>query len=74
MFPQPSIRAQAVVDPGAFEVADRVNDLPFVVTVNGWTLNGDALAGRTYEIAAIDEPHAAFAGIKRYVGEMDRVN
>lgn len=73
MLPQP-IKAQAVVDPGAFEVADRVRDLPFLVTVTGETMSGDPLETRKYEIAAADEPTAAFAGIRRYEREMGRVN
>ena len=74
MFPQPDIRAQASVDPGAFEVADRVRDLPFVVTVTGSLVTGDPLPDRRYEIAAVDEPTAAFEGINRYLGEMRRAN
>lgn len=70
----PRILAQAVVDPGGFEVADRVHDQPFIVTVRGQLQGGDELADRVYEIAAVDEPHAAFAGIERYVAEMERVN
>lgn len=68
------VLAQAYVDPGGFEVADRVRDQPFLVTVHGMLEGGDPLPDRTYEIADVDEPHAAFAGIERYVHEMERVN
>ena len=71
---QPRILAQAVVDPGAFEVADRIRDQPFLVTVTGQLETGDALPDRVYEIADVDEPKAAFAGIARYIAEMQRVN
>ena len=74
-LPQTRILAQAIVDPGAFAVADRIHDLPFVVTVDGMLRgSGDQLPRRVYEIAAIDEPHAAFAGIERYVAEQERLN
>ena len=64
MYPQPRIKADAIVDPGSFEVADRVNDLPFLVTVRGELFEtGDKLEDRVYEIAAVDESHAAFAGL-----------
>lgn len=75
MFPQSRIQAQATVDPGAFEVADRVNDLPFLVHVSGQLFgSADQLEPRDYQIAAVDEPHAAFAGIERYLAEMERPN
>lgn len=72
-FPQ-RIKAQAIVDPGAFDVVNRIRDQPFLVTVMGEMEGGDALENRVYEIAAEDEAHAAFAGIERYITEMDRVN
>jgi hypothetical protein len=69
------IKAQAVVEVGAFEVSDRIRYLPFLVIVSGELAEtGDALEGRTYRIEAVDEPHAAFEGIDRYVLEMSRVN
>jgi hypothetical protein len=71
---QPRILAQATADPGAFEVADRIRDQPFLVHVTGQLETGDPLPDRDYEIAAFDEPHAAFAGIERYVAEMARLN
>jgi hypothetical protein len=71
---QPRVLAQATVDPGVFEVADRINDLPFVVHVTGQLEGGDPLPDRDYEIADIDMPHAAFAGLARYEHEMRRVN
>lgn len=75
MFTQPHVKAQATVDLGRFEVADRVNDLPFIVHVTGELYeSGDVLPDRDYEIAAVDMPHAAFEGIERYVLEMQRVN
>lgn len=70
----PRVLAQATVDPGAFEVIDRVRDQAFIVNVTGMLEGGDPLPKRVYEIADIDEPHAAFAGIERYVAEMQRVN
>lgn len=74
MSPQPRILAQAVVDPGAFEVADRIHEQPFIVTVDGQLEGGDKLPRCIYEIAAVDEPHAAWDGINRYVAEQSRVN
>jgi len=74
VFPQPQIKARAVVDPGAFEVANRIHDLPFLVTVTGETMNGDQLKPRVYQIAAPSEPQAAFQGIRRYEHEMGRPN
>lgn len=68
------VLAQATVDPGSFEVADRVRDQAFLVHVTGMLEGGDVLKDKTYEIAAIDEPHAAFAGIERYVAENQRLN
>jgi hypothetical protein len=70
----PRVLAQATVDPGSFEVADRVRDQPFVVHVRGMLEGGDVLHPKDYEIAAIDEPHAAFEGIERYVAENQRLN
>lgn len=74
MHLQPRVLAQAIVDPGAFEVADRIHEQPFLVSVSGRLEGGDKLPDRRYEIAAVDEPHAAFAGIRRYVIEMERPN
>lgn len=75
MFTQPHVKAQATVDLGRFEVADRINQLPFVVHVTGELYEtGDPLPNRDYEIAAASETQAAFAGIDRYVLEMQRVN
>jgi hypothetical protein len=72
---QPHVKAQATVDLGRFEVADRVRHLPFVVHVTGELYEtGDPLPARDYEIAAIDDSTAAFAGIDRYVLEMQRLN
>jgi hypothetical protein len=65
------VQAQAVVDVGGFPVRDRVNELPFIVTVRA-SLDGDRLADRIYQIAALDENRAAWAGLERYVREMDR--
>jgi hypothetical protein len=70
-----AVQAQASVDVGTFEVRDRVRHLPFVVSVNGHLdSSGDQLPGRRYEIAAEDMRAAAFAGLERYVLEMQRVN
>lgn len=74
MFPQPRINAQATVDPGAFEVADRINEQPFVVHVTGFLDGGDPLPNRDYEITADCESRAAWEGIGRYVHEMERLN
>lgn len=71
---QPRIESQAVVDPGAFEVADRIHEQAFIVTVTGHLEGGDPLPDRVYEIADIDEPHAAFEGLARYEREMWRMN
>jgi hypothetical protein len=71
----PPVKAQAVVDPGCFEVADRIRDQPFLVTVTGelWQ-GGEKLKPRTYEIAAPSEGEAAWIGLDRYCREMVRVN
>jgi len=74
VYPQPRVLAQAIVDPGAFEVADRVNLQAFLVTVRGHLETGDLLAPAVYEIAAENEDVAARAGLHRYVAEQSRVN
>jgi hypothetical protein len=71
---QPRVLAQATLDIGAFEVADRIREQAFLVHVTGCLESGDPLPDRDYKIAAVDEPHAAFEGIERYVAEMQRVN
>ena len=74
MIPQ-RVQAQAVVDVGAFEVADRINHVPFVVTCSGELApGGDPLPSRIYEIAAVDDTTAAFTCLDRYVIEMERLN
>lgn len=70
----PRVLAQATVDPASFEVADRVRDQAFLVHVTGMLEGGDPLKPHDYEIAAIDEAHAAFEGIERYVAENQRLN
>ena len=70
----PRILAQAIVDPGRFEIADRVNNLAFIVTVDGRLYGGDRLPRRKYDIEAPDEDHAAHAGLERYVAEMDKAH
>jgi hypothetical protein len=70
----PQVLAQATVDPGAFEVADRIHDEPFLVTVRGHLETGDPLDDRVYEIAAVSESAAAWIGLRRYEAEMQRVN
>lgn len=65
------VRAQAIVDVGGFEPRDRVNCEAFRVTCFG-NLDGDPLPDRSYEIEAVDESSAAWAGLGRYVHEMDR--
>lgn len=70
----PQVLARATVDPGRFEVADRIRDQPFLVHVTGHLDTGDLLKDRTYEIAAPTEGQAAWEGIGRFVAENQRLN
>lgn len=66
------VKAQAIVDVAGFEPRDRVHGQAFLVTCFGELEGGEPLPRRSYEIEAGEDSAAAFAGLERYVHEMDR--